>query len=824
MGRRFFIAHSSQDKDIAVPLAEILGEEAWVDLHEIDVGDLLLEEVSSGIENASDFVLLWSARSAESSWVRFELHMAFIRWLEDRAISIRVIRLDETTVPLYLKPFLQARDVTDPDSIASILRSEGMRRARLRPFVNRSSEIGRIEACLYSSEEGMFWSWGMPGIGKKALADAAARRIVADASVIKRIRVRSGTGFVELALMLRAVNGDPPMEERSIKEARDDFVHTLKESTVSGTLWIFEEAQHWLDDDAAPMPILEAVFEGLQKGLVNEAGHVAIFTSTRRPNLPKHVLGETRLSRLEGLKEDFGIALMKGRGSLESDNVLREAARHLFGHPLSMELVAREGLANRDWEEQRIRVATDLVALTPIHDISRELLEVLAILDGPLPGALLAVALDISEEEYRTAVAEANSYSLVEEGSSGYLQLHPLVNEFFAKGFRRRSDVRTHLSILADLSAGYLKTLTPGGPLWTESLMMSFRLMVTAGRIEDALRLRRDLHGVMYESAVHLYQERQYDEAYRYFDQVIAADPSDLEAKLFLARCLAHLERVDEARQLLDELAQDDPHNHRVLRVFGRVEYIARSWQRAVYYYQKALHESPTYRPLLVDIAQAKIRLEDWEGARVVLKQALDLGNVTPWGLNLYSQVLEHDGQLEDARRFIEIAIQNEPTNAGFFHRLGRIAQELGNRKDALLAFRQALRLDPNYPEAVLSMASILADIGDTSLATEYLDDARRLNPRQSLIANIEAKIALVEGRINQAQASIKRALELDRGAENIGMAAATALAAIELGVVDCGLGGEVVLGYCIELRELGDLRRADEYLTRLSSLCPGVG
>ncbi len=69
--KRFFIAHSSKQKSFAKDLGEALEGDAWIDLHEIDVGDILLEEVAAGIEAASDFVLLWTHDSANSPWVKY---------------------------------------------------------------------------------------------------------------------------------------------------------------------------------------------------------------------------------------------------------------------------------------------------------------------------------------------------------------------------------------------------------------------------------------------------------------------------------------------------------------------------------------------------------------------------------------------------------------------------------------------------------------------------------------------------------------------------------------------------------------------------------
>lgn len=66
MSKRFFISHAGPDKPLAIDLKALLEDDAWVDLHEIDLGDVLWHEISDGIEAATDFVLLWSAASARS--------------------------------------------------------------------------------------------------------------------------------------------------------------------------------------------------------------------------------------------------------------------------------------------------------------------------------------------------------------------------------------------------------------------------------------------------------------------------------------------------------------------------------------------------------------------------------------------------------------------------------------------------------------------------------------------------------------------------------------------------------------------------------------
>src|ERR1700752_240316 len=101
-----FLSHSSKDKDLVIAVHESLEKNStWLDRAEIEWGDLFLEKIADGLEAATDFLLFWSKHAAKSEWVRLEVNMAFILRLRDTAIRLRVITLDDTKLPLYLRPF-----------------------------------------------------------------------------------------------------------------------------------------------------------------------------------------------------------------------------------------------------------------------------------------------------------------------------------------------------------------------------------------------------------------------------------------------------------------------------------------------------------------------------------------------------------------------------------------------------------------------------------------------------------------------------------------------------------------------------------------------
>ncbi len=250
-----------------------------------------------------------------------------------------------------------------------------------------------------------------------------------------------------------------------------------------------------------------------------------------------------------------------------------------------------------------------------------------------------------------------------------------------------------------------------------------------------------------------------------------------------------------------------------MLRVAGRVEYVAERWQAAVDYYERALASGRRYPPLLVDLAQVRIRLDDWQGARAAADAAISSsrGSPTAFALNVQSQILEHFGDLPAAEAAIAAALLQDPTNAGYHHRLGRIAEQSGDRAIARDQYEECLSIDPTYVESLISLASLTADEGDYVSAKASLAKVRRIQGvRPAVIENVAAKIALADGDLAGARDHIARALDSSRDASNVGLAGRIQLALHDTGEQDLQTTREAIRLIAIELSSLGQPAEAN--------------
>ena len=323
-------------------------ESVWIDRAEIDWGDLFLERIEEGVKSATDFVLFWSTASAKSEWVRLETNMAFIRAMNERAIRIRVVQLDATELPLRLKPFhcLSVVRSTSPieDVVAALKRVLGEPRQGVRHlFLNRNSELDRIEEMVNDADTRIILLQGFQGIGKAALANEAVRRFFEGVSAVE-IAVTAGTGPTELALQLhhRAFNTVCP--RMSGLEALAAIERSIVEIVCRGQFIIVRDCQHWLDgEQSIEEPMLTII---RQAALLPETARRPIFlTSTRIPRVPVDVAARMSRLRVRGLATKHMASLLSmwfelSEGRVFDQRSVAKVVSKLHGHPISAKLAA----------------------------------------------------------------------------------------------------------------------------------------------------------------------------------------------------------------------------------------------------------------------------------------------------------------------------------------------------------------------------------------------------------------------------------------------------------------------------------------------------
>ena len=104
--RNVFLCHASEDKpsvrSVALGLSRY-GISSWLDEAEMKVGDVLVQKISEGIEKADKFCVFLTENSVSKPWVKFELHQAVTREINQGNIFILPVVLHECSIPGFLQ-------------------------------------------------------------------------------------------------------------------------------------------------------------------------------------------------------------------------------------------------------------------------------------------------------------------------------------------------------------------------------------------------------------------------------------------------------------------------------------------------------------------------------------------------------------------------------------------------------------------------------------------------------------------------------------------------------------------------------------------------
>ena len=777
-----FLSHASADKDFVLEVYKALEPHSlWLDRAEIEWGDLFLEKIEEGIKSASDFVIFWSQHSAESAWVKLEINMAFIELIKRKAIRLRIVQLDETGLPLYLEPYhcLSVATSNAPiETVVSELRSvlkqptQGVRHR----FLNRNAELGRIEDVIIDALTKVILLNGFQGIGKGALASEAFRRFFQGASVVD-IPVSPGVGPTELALQLHHAAFGTLLPEMTGLEALAAIENSMKAIIGQGRFIVFRNGQYWLDpDQRLAEPLLTIIRQAAD--LAETSRNPVFITSTRRPRIPANLSECVVVLQVYGLEDDHTASLISlwyeiSTGSqLDRENALKVASQ-LHGHPVAAKiasnLVAQFGAEHLlEYPQELVTLRRDL-AKTLLGDLSLSndtwnLMEVLATISVPVPSRVLVEVLGTDGESFQLAVAGATAAGIAETTDTGFLRVHPLVDDYFWRSHRGRSDYMERAATAAASLKPYFANMSTQSAEFIPLLRALFRLLAMSGDLQEAWRIRGDLLGELSSVAVTHYNRYQYDLAEVCIQEVLEGDPGNWRMRQYLARIRIRQRRWEDADELIGALLSERPRDVVIRHVLG--------WRlRREERYQEALDifigilgqrdHAPSFR----DGAECLWRLDRIPDALEFLQRAKQVESDNPYALELEARIYQEIGEFERALAAANVAVVRNPRAWSLRHRRAQILSALRRRMEAVDDALVAVQLGPEQFIARSTLVSLLLDNGqrEQALVNIGILDSLSINNNQRHIAtHLRARALYVGGDLTRSLELVQR--QINRG------------------------------------------------------------
>ena len=250
----------------------------------------------------------------------------------------------------------------------------------------------------------------------------------------------------------------------------------------------------------------------------------------------------------------------------------------------------------------------------------------------------------------------------------------------------------------------------------------------------------------------HVALAEAYDSAKRYdlelaeFETLKEDSPLWLSVQIQKAFALNALERVDDAKALLEKLIAQNPKDVRPLDALGNILRSHERYAEARDYYSRAiaLIDKPTKENWALFYARGVCseRLKDWPAAEADLKRALELSPDESPVLNYLGYTwVDQSQNLKMAMDYIRKAVKLKPDDGYYVDSLGWAYYRLGNLQSAVEQLERAVELRPDDPIINDHLGDAYWRIGRTLEAKYQWQQSLTLKPDNDLVASIGKKL-----------------------------------------------------------------------------------
>lgn len=196
---------------------------------------------------------------------------------------------------------------------------------------------------------------------------------------------------------------------------------------------------------------------------------------------------------------------------------------------------------------------------------------------------------------------------------------------------------------------------------------------------------------------------KRFDSAIQTYDRIPAGTPIQMSIEVRKALLLNQLDRLDEAKELLERIARDSKTDIRALDALGNIMQARKRFDEAIGYYDRVIERIDTpakqHWSLFFARGTSYERVKNWPKAEADLQRALRLSPDQASVLNYlgYSWV-DQDKHLRQGMEYIRKAVRLRPDDGHIVDSLGWAHYRQGNYKEAVRYLERAVEIMPYDP------------------------------------------------------------------------------------------------------------------------------
>jgi tetratricopeptide (TPR) repeat protein len=256
--------------------------------------------------------------------------------------------------------------------------------------------------------------------------------------------------------------------------------------------------------------------------------------------------------------------------------------------------------------------------------------------------------------------------------------------------------------------------------------------------------------------------ERKYDEAASLLEKVFSRDPDDPDARIVHAQIYLAKKEPKKAIEIFDRLDKSFPNSPAVKFQLAIAYLQAGNPAQAVVQLEHAVASNPNYADAVLLLAELNVRAGKAQPAVDLLTSLVQKRPDLARAQILLADALQAVGRPDDAATVIREQIKAAPQNPQSYLLLGLMLLKQKKPGEARQAFEKVLELDKKNVQAIDELVSLDIAGKDFASARRRIADLLQQSPPSAVAYYIQGKIDLGERKRDQAEASLKKAIELD--------------------------------------------------------------
>jgi tetratricopeptide (TPR) repeat protein len=239
---------------------------------------------------------------------------------------------------------------------------------------------------------------------------------------------------------------------------------------------------------------------------------------------------------------------------------------------------------------------------------------------------------------------------------------------------------------------------------------------------------------------------KNYEAAIKAYDRIPPGTALQQAIDIRKAQNLNLLNRVEEAKALLEQQAAKDPSDTKALDALGNMMRGHKRYEEAIGYYSKVIAQlkkpEAKHWPYYYARGTSYERIKKWPLAEADLQKALQLSPNQSLILNYLGYSWVDQGiNLKQGLKLIERAVQLKPDDGYIVDSLGWAHFRLGNFKQAVKYLERAVELRPEDPTLNDHLGDAYWRVGREREAYFQWRQALTLKPDPEEVAKIQAKV-----------------------------------------------------------------------------------